>query len=367
MGRETTSYLKGVAVMVILFAHYANYYATGIYPWEQGFGYSVVSIFFVLSGLGIFFSLKRRLGEGRLGIGAITRFLLDRAIRIFPLYWLALFLTSFYFPEYRGLHHFSFDTVAIYLGFFFVRPPGLFWFVAALIQCYLLAPLFYLALTRFHPVRYLQTNLFLINFTLLLTILLLLSYRRSVIHFDVLQSLNALTYRYLPLGHLFLFSLGMVIPPLVTLYRKGLANRAYFYISLIVFLTSAYLARHTDDFFQNSGYYFSLIMMLSVFGLCLFAVSIRLRLPIPRAFAPVGDHAYPFYLFHMLFFALLAALGIIKDMSITSFVVMLILLPAYYGTCVLMDRVQSACTDVRPRQPSVTVTDESELSLGEPL
>ncbi len=343
VSRKTTAYIKGAAVAAILFVHYVQYYFTGIYEWEQGFAFALVSLFFVFSGLGNFFSLERRLERGSSAVRAIVRFYLDRAAAIYPFFWIAAFFMPFFYREYGVLHETGFSTAAIYLGLPFVQPPGIFWFVVAILQCYLAAPLIYLVLIRVRPAAFLRVIFFLVNLVLLITVFVLFLDRAGLAA-NPIKTLftfrGAFTYRYFFLSNIALFSLGMVVPPLIRLYKEQLSRPVFFYASAALFLLSAYLTRNPDELFPLSGWYLTPLLVISIFCLCLFAVAAPLRLPVQKFFSHVGGHVYPFYLFHMLFFALLATAGIVKDNSLVSFLLMVLLLPAFYLFCLLMDKGQ---------------------------
>ncbi len=344
MQRETTSYIKGAAVAAILFAHYVQYYYSRVYTWEKGFAFALVSIFFVLSGLGNYFSLARRFESGVSPGRSIARFYIDRAAGIYPFFWLAAFFMPFFYREYGALHAASFSTAAIYLALPFVQPPGIFWFVVAILQCYLAAPLLYLILTRVRVSSFVRTVIFMVNIALLVTVCMLLLDRAGLAANPlktVFAYRGAFTYRYFFLSNIALFSLGMAIPPLLSEYRKQLTRPSFFYASLTLFLLSAYLTRRPDQLFPFSGWYLTPLLIFGIFGLCLFAVSASPRQPMKRLFSHLGKHTYAVYLFHMLFFALLAATGIVEDNSIKSLLLMVLLLPVFYLFCLLADRGQA--------------------------
>ncbi len=342
MHRKTTDYIKGAAVAAILLAHYVQYYFNRVYAWEEGFALALVSLFFVLSGFGNFFSLARRLDGESSTARVIARFYFDRAVGIYPFFWLAAFFMPFFFHEYGVLHQASFTTAATYLALPYVQPPGIFWFVVAIIQCYLAAPLLYLILVKVRPAAFVRTVFFLVNVTLLITVFVLLL-DRAGLAINPLKTVfafrGAFTYRYFFLSNIALFSLGMAVPPLVREYGGHLKRPAFFYASVLLFLLSAYFTRNPDQLFPFSGWYLTPVLVAAIFCLCLFAVATPPRLPIRGLFSHVGKHIYPVYLFHMLFFALLAAAGIVKDNSFLSFFLMLVLLPVLYSFCLILDKV----------------------------
>ncbi|MHB9053945.1 MAG: hypothetical protein ACYC5F_08205 [Thermoleophilia bacterium] len=122
-------------------------------------------------------------------------------LRIYPLYWLALLITPFFFPgEYQQLHELSWQTAITYLGGQSLDTTGIFWFVPAIIQCYLAAPFLYLILQKLRPVRYLLVNAVII-------VLLILPSMLSVLR-DATFTWGLPYYQDFILGILILFSMA---------------------------------------------------------------------------------------------------------------------------------------------------------------
>ncbi len=55
-----TAYFRGFAIASIMINHYLNVYVKGDF---SGFGNATITIFFILSGYGIYFSLERRFDD----------------------------------------------------------------------------------------------------------------------------------------------------------------------------------------------------------------------------------------------------------------------------------------------------------------
>lgn len=142
--REITSYLKGFAICSVIVVHYINYY---YYSLLVGYANGVISIFFMLSGYGLFHSLQKDFGSDKITWQTLARYFYKRATRIFPLYWLALLLTLLIYQSPLSLN--------LFLA---VRPFDnnytLYWFIQAIVQCYLIAPLMYLLLKKCGLIKY---------------------------------------------------------------------------------------------------------------------------------------------------------------------------------------------------------------------
>ena len=111
---------------------------------SAGFGNAFVGLFFVVSGYGIYKSLARNTSKG--GGVSLKYYLLRRISRTYPLYWIA------YVTLYLEFDLSSFDLMK-FLALDFTQ-PGFLWFIPALIQCYILAPVLYSALNRFGGSRF---------------------------------------------------------------------------------------------------------------------------------------------------------------------------------------------------------------------
>jgi peptidoglycan/LPS O-acetylase OafA/YrhL len=96
--------LRGIAIILVML-HHLTYYRpeSGIDAWIAGvplFGWAGVDLFFVLSGFLITGILLDTRGSQRY----FTSFYARRTLRIFPLYYLTLFLALVVLPQFPALH-----------------------------------------------------------------------------------------------------------------------------------------------------------------------------------------------------------------------------------------------------------------------
>jgi peptidoglycan/LPS O-acetylase OafA/YrhL len=128
---ETTNTLKGIAISAVLINHYLNLNISGD---STGFANAWIAIFFFLSGYGLFHSLTR---HNLYNAREWFLFYYQRIVRVFPLLWIAWFIDlivrrgniSLWTPT--GIH-----------------ASGHYWFIPALLQCYLVSPVIYLAIKK---------------------------------------------------------------------------------------------------------------------------------------------------------------------------------------------------------------------------
>ena len=149
-----TNFLKGIAISSVLINHYILKYTTIN---QIGYANGIIGIFFILSGFGLYLSLEKRNKQDKLISNIIGRFYLDRFTRIFPLFYIALILGMFFF-------NISFKITP--LSLLGLEWSGKYWFIVAIIHCYLLSiPLTVLShhLAIFHFLHYLVSQLPLLN------------------------------------------------------------------------------------------------------------------------------------------------------------------------------------------------------------
>ncbi len=326
--RKLTNYLKGFAIIFVMADHFAGQFLSRDYGWINGYANGFIAIFFLFSGYGLFYSFEKRFRQGP-ALKALGRYFLDRAVRIYPLYWLSLLIAPLVFPgNFEVLHETR--GILIYLGLPFLGAPWLYWFMTALFQCYLLAPLFYLVLKK------LPLWLSLAGAGLLVLISTPLSLVPAA-------QIDPLEYRYFLGAHLILFALGMTLPAAVSRYRHKV-NNTLLAGSLVAFFVSVYFTRTQSDVFNQSHVIFIPLMVWSAFALGLAWLSIGPALPLQDVFGTLGKHTYSLYLFHIPFYGLLADLGLLKNNQLSSIEIIIVLLPLFIFLCIRFERFFTSFT-----------------------
>lgn len=180
--------VKGIAILWIVFFHFFTFYDHGRTPWplHPGYlaayearcapegsralclggallsavgqtGFHAVSVFLVLSGFGLSYSLARP-GRPR---PAWWQWYRSRLVRLFPMYWVAhlVYLVSpfqarFDALDYRFVLSFLGDRVVPIGTIFYYFNPAL-WYFGLLLELYLVYPLLFVALERLGAARFL--------------------------------------------------------------------------------------------------------------------------------------------------------------------------------------------------------------------
>jgi len=327
----------------------------------------MVAIFFVLSGFGIYQSLERRFGRGWQP-PALTRFYIDRAWRVYPLFWLAVLLTPFFILPYSGWHDPTPGLVLKFLGITaflgdYTRPNDFTWFIHALIPCYLVAPLLFYSIRKLQPARYILLNL-------ALTLPLVAASAWSLRYLSELPD-QAFVYRRIILANIFFFSLGMVIYPLLPklgfLARSRLLGYSAVLASTLLFFGSLRVSRLPDIYFTDSETFLGPLFIFGAFSLCLAVIAVKPWLPLSFVFRFLGRHSYSIYLFHLPFWGLLGLWGITPTGSQgaeaprANPLYTILLLPFFFAFCVLLDRAVAFLGRrfIQRRSPSSTTSSES--------
>ena len=81
---QATEWLKGFAILIVIISHLSRTYNDAFFG--PGYANGAISIFFVLSGYGAYFSLKRRFASNADTVKTIAIYYTDRVLRIFILY-----------------------------------------------------------------------------------------------------------------------------------------------------------------------------------------------------------------------------------------------------------------------------------------
>jgi peptidoglycan/LPS O-acetylase OafA/YrhL len=190
--KPVTFYLKGIAIAAVVINHYINDFLPGEFG---GYASGIIAVFFVLSGYGIYFSFEKN-ASSRLTARQLLGFFVNRAIRIYPLYWTSLTLSAITLQTPYSL--------GVIMGNPFVKAPGIYWFISAIIQCYLVSPILYALMKRAGIKRYLA----------------MVSIATLSVYFLQVTVLNnfprTFAYRSFPFAHILLFASGLSMPQLVS-------------------------------------------------------------------------------------------------------------------------------------------------------
>jgi peptidoglycan/LPS O-acetylase OafA/YrhL len=106
--------LRGIAAFVVAFVYHYTLFATKTYPfskilyWPYHFGWTLIDLFYVLSGFIFFKKYTSPIAERTI---SLKKYFLLRFSRLYPLHWLTLLVVSFFvfFRHINALSYFPFD------------------------------------------------------------------------------------------------------------------------------------------------------------------------------------------------------------------------------------------------------------------
>lgn len=313
--RDVTSYLRGFALLVVMTNHYFNRYVTDqLTYYAQG----AIAIFFVLSGYGISHSLARNFSGQTPSLRGAVRFYCGRALRVYPLYWLFLFVYALTYGQMPSLW--------VWLGIPIELAPGIAYFVTLLIQCYLIAPLLFVAIAKIGTAKYAALVIGGLFIIWGIGVFLPLS----------IPYLSVYSYHHMALSHIFLFSLGLAMPNLLSIRFRMPAQWAILPLSFLIFWVTVHYTRF--QYFELS-LYIAPLFILSTVAFCYFMIFVRPRLVLGKLLILLGTYSYSVYLFHLSLYDALEAIGVVEQGRWAGVIFVLLALPPFLIACILVEKL----------------------------
>jgi len=287
--REATNYLKALTILAVLANHFISEYVTDSLG---GYGNGFISIFFLLSGYGIYNSLRKQSDKPLSEF--LYFFIKKRLMRIYPLFWIWCVLHGF--PD--GI-----------LGFFaldFLHPKTA-WFIPFIMQCYIVAPFLFTLTNRFklkYSIPIVFSAFIFINILLYSTGV---SPARTV----------GFGFRRIFFLHIFQFYLGYI---LAKIEQDSSCTNYFVYVN---FLLLTFFVQETTPqaflSFPGKSYIFPILLSFFVFAFCFSILSSQIIFPFQKVMNFIGTHTLSIYLFHGIGFKVLSYMGVIHHLD-TSFI-----------------------------------------------
>jgi len=298
--RDATNYLKAVAILTVCANHFINGYITGSF---KGYANGFMSIFFLLSGYGIYLSLEKQIDKPLSDFFAF--FIKKRLMRIYPLFWIWCILHGF--P----------DGILGFFGLNFIYPKTP-WFIPTIVQCYISAPFIFILTNRI-KIKYSLPAIF--GVFAIINILLFMG------DFSPIRSIG---FRNLFFLHIFQFYLGYILAKI----EKDISCPKYLvYVSLLLLIFFVHeTTSHAFIWFFGKKYLFPLLLSFSTFMLCLSVLSSKIILPFQKIMNFIGIHTFSIFLFHGWSFKVLSKFGIIhpNNTQLSGALVWLMTLPLFF-------------------------------------
>jgi peptidoglycan/LPS O-acetylase OafA/YrhL len=319
---KTTNTLKGIAITAVLINHYLNLNVEGN---SGGFANLWISIFFILSGYGIFFSLNRHAANNSnyLFSNEIFIFYYQRLIRIYPLLWIAWLAQLF--------------VGGGYLSFWIpcgIHANGHYWFIPALLQCYLLSPLIYWG------IKYKPATFLVVFIAGLIIINLIFLTNNSPIIIEKLADFTNSKWREIYFLHILVFVFGFLSASFVNarkfkIYVGGMSNGILFWFFTFLIVILMLILKHVGHSFLAKTIAFTCIPLILIALLFIYSIIYSVE---NKYFNFLGSISYSIYLFHMSFYLLLSKFGKYPTNSIKELMWSLALFPFFLFTCYHLER-----------------------------
>ncbi|WP_320041116.1 acyltransferase [uncultured Desulfobacter sp.] len=319
---DLTNYLKGFAILTVISGHFSLRFM----PEEiMSFGNYFISLFFILSGYGLYFSLEKHMDSRK---KTLWSFYLKRFVRIYPLYWINFFLNFATDPTAT----LSVSTLWEFFLLDFSNPARL-WFLNALIPCYIFAPLI------FRIIR--QTKIY---FPLYLIVLfVLINYLFAYLG---VPKVRCWVYRGIYLNQMLLFAAGMWFP---VLRKKDHTVFGPLWV-VLSFLLMFY------SFIQTSNFSFE-FMSYPTFNQILFSVSTLLfvyififgdvAIPLLGIIKKIGAYSYSLFLFEGAYATILNRLKIIDNRANINLLWFVIFFPIFIFLAASLEEIVNSKMDLK--------------------
>lgn len=316
--RGLTDYLKGFAIAAVVAGHYQK----RLFPDELVVFFSshFISFFFIMSGYGLFYSLKKLDGSRGDIREVLKTFYFQRAIRIYPLFWVK-YIVDLIFDPVGGVNW------GILLDIFLIRwhEPQFVWFLHALTLCYLLAPLFFYCFKN--------------SVVKTVTISLLLFLGINVLcNWIGVPHVRTWSYMGLYFSHLLLFLFGMALPTLSADVEVGGRKAVTFALFLLVLFTFVQTSRFAFFTTNLPPYLFSITLLGVTTGFCFYFIQKPSFQPFYHFFRELGKHSFSIYLFHGFYLTILLRLNVVEQNSIMSVLIVILLFPLFILGCFLLEK-----------------------------
>lgn len=315
--RLTSDWIKGVCMLIVCWHHLICMH----FPEKFSYlGHQFVVFFFILSGYGLYKSLDSK--RGRIAtVRDLLVYILKRAGRIYPLYWLWL-LVCYDLSKLTGSDFFLLS----------LRNPPV-WFLNAIVYCYIFAPLLFYITKRTG-----YWSIVIYSCGALLT--------SAVLDYMKVPSVLGIAYCKLYFSYIFAFGCGMALAKPAGIAWSRLVYGLCVGASTVLFVVSALqismfhvgmidLSRIRIYYYPVNPYVFP--FFCSAIFLTFLLMNRQLSLPFARFLVPFGKYSLAIYLFHTYYVkAIVDQLGL-QQPEIYYFAIFIVLLPVLLIGCAVIE------------------------------
>ena len=318
---KSINYLRGLAIISVLYYHFIGH--------NGAYANTIISIFFVVSGYGLYYSLEKRFNEG-VSFGKIFEFYVARFFRIYILLFVGLFIYSHYYNETYNWLAFS--------GLYITGP---YWFISAIIHCYIVSVPLYLLFKGSMKSSVKYYFLFVTTFIILLNM-----FYFGLIPPDIRSPISEpFIYRFLFMPYLLLFAYGITLPYFLNRGPKTFPDESPYKSTLLATILIVFyflvgkLANGTFKFIEdvplNYKYAIYLLIMIIVAPVMIFFFLRSSEKVVPPFRWFIGllvTYSLSIYLFHTIYYKIVpTTLGFKLYWTAPLFLLVCILIESLVG------------------------------------
>ena len=263
--------LMGFAILLILFYHSKIYIPNVLFPVRliKSIGYIGVDIFFLLSGIGIAYSLYNNSTK--------KIFFLKRFKRIIPIFWIILII--YFFIQYIEYNFNAKNMFLSFLGLDFIVLGNLkFWFIPAIFISYLIAPFFYSLIAKYKTSITLTFTIIFIFLLFAIALylaphLLIFIIRLPIFLFGIYIGYNLKHKKSIPLIDSFMFNIIVFSISAITFIflltvdaKLRWSLGLWWYPSIFIAYPICFFIGHILNHYDNSKYFSTISNLFKIIG-----------------------------------------------------------------------------------------------------
>ena len=319
---DSTDTLRGIAILSVVINHYLNRNISGDF---LGFATVWLRLFFIVSGFGIYRSLEKLLIiNTHIELKNIAKFYYLRIVRIFPLFWISYIVQQLLLNQ--EIYLFSL------LG---IHGSGHFWFIPAILQCYIISPLIFLLI---YYNRIAALFLFLIVYV---SFNIFINLQITPVAFLQLLNYLHLNWNNTYFLYILIFSLSMLLPNCIENWGDICQLEKNIYLCLLLLLTLFFMisVKWRDEL--TLFYDLFVITLIPVILMATSSIYLLFNGLYFNLLSWLGRRSYPIFLFHIAYFLLINIIFQYRRDSVEELIIALILFPLFLIVCTVIEHLDN--------------------------
>lgn len=274
---------RGIAALIVVFFHFTMGRSESLLGFKLGV--TGADFFFIISGFVIFMSLSK--------ISSSLEFLINRFIRLYPVYWICVTLTfsmqilaNFFLRQHNNINISVYLKNMTMLQYYFKVPDidGPYWTL-------IIEMIFYVIIVFLYKIKQIK-NITIIGFFSIFVVLI-----NDIFFEKYIPGLKNVHVAFPFINHLPLFFSGILFFKIIN-SKNLIKNRIYYELIILCFITQIFLFNdggRSRSFINIYEYTFMILMFFLSF---IFFVNGRMKFVINQVTLFLGKISFPLYLIH---------------------------------------------------------------------